>query len=219
MRVLESSDVNLKTSHGLSSKMYLEVVKQIKNMIEDDGLHPGDKIPSERELSERLQVGRSSVREALRALELLGLIETKRGEGTFIKNFQEHKLVEILGGFFLQEKEIQDKLTEAKYWLEINCLMLAVKDASESKVDELIEWVKKTPFDDFSFFQKIAAIHNNRLMERIWTVVGSYEKSVSANVNLPAKEPYLLLLECVKKRNDMKVLETYMNDLRNLSNG
>ena len=211
--------MNLKTSHGLSSKMYLEVVEQIKNMIEDDGLHPGDKIPSERELSERLQVGRSSVREALRALELLGLIETKRGEGTFIKNFQEHKLVEILGGFFLQEKEIQDKLTEAKYWLEINCLMLAVKDAPESKLDELMEWVKKTTFDDFSFFQKIAAIHNNRLMERIWIVVGSYEKSVSANVNVPAKEPYLLLLECVKKRNDMKVLQTYMNDLRNLSNG
>lgn len=210
--------MNLKTSRGSSSKMYLEIVEEIKSMIEDDGLHPGDKIPSERELSERLQVGRSSVREALRALELLGLIETKRGEGTFIKNFQEHRLVEILGSFFLQEKDIQGKLTEVKYWLEINCLMLAVKDASESKVDELIEWVKKNSFDEFSFFQKIAAIQNNRLMERIWTVVGSYEKSVSANRNVSAKEPYLLVLEYMKQRNDWMVMQIYRNDLRNMSN-
>ena len=88
-----------------SSKIYLDIVNQLRHMIEQDGLLPGDKIPSERELSDRLQVGRSSVREALRALELLGLIETKRGEGTFIKNFQDHKLVEILGGFFLQGSE------------------------------------------------------------------------------------------------------------------
>ncbi|MDQ7864958.1 GntR family transcriptional regulator [Peribacillus frigoritolerans] len=69
-------------------------------MIEADSLLPGDKIPSERELSDRFNVGRSSVREALRALELLGLIETRRGEGTFIRDFQEHKLVELLGTFF-----------------------------------------------------------------------------------------------------------------------
>ncbi|MBR8646160.1 FadR family transcriptional regulator [[Brevibacterium] frigoritolerans] len=56
-------------------------------MIEADSLLPGDKIPSERELSDRFNVGRSSVREALRALELLGLIETRRGEGTFIRGF------------------------------------------------------------------------------------------------------------------------------------
>ena len=78
------------------------------------GLLPGDKIPSERELSERLDVGRSSVREALRALELLGLIETRRGEGTFIKDFQEHRLVELLGTFFLQNEKVNEDLAETK---------------------------------------------------------------------------------------------------------
>ena len=62
-------------------KYILEIVKQLREMITADDLKSGDKIPSERELSERLNVGRSSVREALRALELLGLIETRRGEG------------------------------------------------------------------------------------------------------------------------------------------
>lgn len=60
-----------------TSKVYIETFWQIHRMIEEAGLQPGDRLPSERELADRLQVGRSSVREALRALELLGLIETR----------------------------------------------------------------------------------------------------------------------------------------------
>ncbi len=59
----------------VGSKVYREIVMQLSEMITAGGLKPGDKIPSERELTERLNVGRSSVREALRAIELLGLIE------------------------------------------------------------------------------------------------------------------------------------------------
>ena len=69
-------------------KVYVEIVHQLQNIIADDRLKTGDKLPSERELSERLKVGRSSVREALSALELLGLIETRRGEGTFLRDFK-----------------------------------------------------------------------------------------------------------------------------------
>ena len=83
-----------------NSKLYIEIVKQLREMISEDELKPGDKIPSERELSERLNVGRSSVREALRALELLGLIGTRIGEGTFIKDFHENQLVKLVSTLF-----------------------------------------------------------------------------------------------------------------------
>ncbi|WP_284997341.1 FadR/GntR family transcriptional regulator, partial [Bacillus cereus] len=55
-----------------NTKVYLEIVKKIRSIMEEDGLVAGDRLPSERELSSRLNVGRSSVREALRALELVG---------------------------------------------------------------------------------------------------------------------------------------------------
>ncbi|WP_081707517.1 FadR/GntR family transcriptional regulator [Bacillus massiliigorillae] len=200
-----------------SSKVYLDIVEQLKNMIEEDGLRPGDKIPSERELSERLQAGRSSVREALRALELLGLIETKRGEGTFVKDFQDHKLVEILGGFFLKEDKTKEKLTETKHCIELNCLQLAIKDASNSEIESIIQWVSNHEFDDFDFFQQIASVHDNRLMARIWMALGSYEKSVSPTTQVTTKEPYLLLLKNIKQRNEQKVVHIYVNDLRNMS--
>ena len=84
-----------------TTKMYLQIVRELRLLIEKENIRPGGKIPSERELAERLQVGRSTVREALRSLELLGLIETRRGEGTFLTDFRKHKLVEILSTFIL----------------------------------------------------------------------------------------------------------------------
>ena len=85
------------------SKAFLNILEEIDQIILQDQLLAGDKLPSERELAERLSVGRSSVREALRALELLDLIETRRGEGTFIKELGSHRLVEILASFFLRD--------------------------------------------------------------------------------------------------------------------
>ena len=56
-----------------AKKMFIQIVKQLRDLIVEQNIQPGDKLPSERVLSERLNVGRSSVREALRSLELLGL--------------------------------------------------------------------------------------------------------------------------------------------------
>ncbi|EPD54181.1 GntR family transcriptional regulator [Paenisporosarcina sp. FSL H8-0542] len=92
-----------------TTKMYLQIVRELRLLIQSENIRPGGKLPSERELAERLQVGRSTVREALRSLELLGLIETKRGEGTFLTDFRKHKLVEVLSTFILQDsKSIED---------------------------------------------------------------------------------------------------------------
>lgn len=78
-------------------KVYEGILLQLHEIIQEQNLRPGDKLPSERELSEQLGAGRSSVREALRALELLGLIETRRGEGTFLKHYRHNRLIDILG--------------------------------------------------------------------------------------------------------------------------
>ncbi|MEK3933904.1 GntR family transcriptional regulator [Sporosarcina sp. FSL W7-1349] len=86
-----------------SSKMFLDIVGKLKTLINEEGIKTGGKLPSERELAERLQAGRSTVREALRSLELLGLIETRRGEGTFLADFKKHQMVEVLSAFIMQQ--------------------------------------------------------------------------------------------------------------------
>ena len=92
-----------------AKKMFIQIVKQLHDLIAEQNIQEGQKLPSERMLSEQLQVGRSSVREALRSLELLGLIETRHGGGTYLASMQHHQFVEIVGSFILQdEKSIAD---------------------------------------------------------------------------------------------------------------
>ncbi|KYG92390.1 GntR family transcriptional regulator [Metasolibacillus sp. FSL H7-0170] len=92
-----------------NKKMFMQIVKELRVLIREQQIEPGDKLPSERVLSEQLGVGRSSVREALRSLELLGLIETRHGGGTFLASIHHHQLIEILSSFILQEtKSIED---------------------------------------------------------------------------------------------------------------
>ncbi|MBO0996232.1 FadR family transcriptional regulator [Bacillus sp. SD075] len=200
-----------------SSKIYLDVVESLRSMIETDSLLPGDKIPSERELSDRFNVGRSSVREALRALELLGLIETRRGEGTFIRDFQEHKLVELLGTFFLQDKKVQEDLAETKRLIEIDCLRVVAFFATAEDIKRLMAWVKADEFHDDDFFLRIAILNRNRLLERIWRIVNSYARTsemVQGNVK---KEDYLALLTYLLERDEEKAIETYLIRIRNMS--
>jgi DNA-binding FadR family transcriptional regulator len=61
------------------------VIRQLTRLIEDGALHPGDRLPSERELSEELQVSRGTVREAVQFLQTLGLLEIRHGSGTFVR--------------------------------------------------------------------------------------------------------------------------------------
>ena len=70
-----------------------------------------------------LQVGRSTVREALRSLELLGIIETRRGEGTFLSDFRKHQLVELLSTFILQD---------AKSKKDVHTTMTSIRKRSNS---------------------------------------------------------------------------------------
>ena len=67
------------------TKVYEKVAEQIRRLIRDGLLKPGDMLPPERELAETFQVSRSSLRDAIRALELMGMVEARQGEGTVVR--------------------------------------------------------------------------------------------------------------------------------------
>ncbi|TMI81501.1 MAG: FadR family transcriptional regulator, partial [Bacillati bacterium ANGP1] len=66
-------------------KIYAEVASQIHRLIEDGRLKPGDRLPPERDLAETFGVSRTSVRDAIRVLEMRGLVEPRHGEGTIVR--------------------------------------------------------------------------------------------------------------------------------------
>lgn len=202
---------------GNNTKVYLEIVKQLREMITIDGLKTGDKIPSERELSERLNFGRSSVREALRALELLGLIETRRGEGTFIRDFRGNHLVQLLSTFILQDEKAKRDVFETKNYIEMDCLRLALQKIDDKNIEILKEWVNQeaTIYVD-EFFIRIIEIADNHLFTRIWSILKEYYHSLDSTNVVYEREDYLVLIEALAEKNEARTLSVYDN-LRNLS--
>jgi GntR family transcriptional regulator, transcriptional repressor for pyruvate dehydrogenase complex len=198
------------------SKVYIEIVKQLRKMINADGLKSGDKIPSERELSERLNVGRSSVREALRALELLGLIETRRGEGTFIKDFQNHQLVQLLSTFILQDEKAQLDVFETKCMIEMDSLRLFIKKVNKESLESLIEYLSSDMIEDGDFFNQIVKMADNHLLYKIWVILKDYCQAQGSEQTKSYKEDYADLLKGLERNDEEKTLSAY-RELRKLS--
>lgn len=142
-------------------KTYQEVLLKVNSIIIEDKLIEGDRLPSERELAERLNVSRSSVREALRILELLGLIVTKQGQGTYIEDESTHQLVEILASYILKRNKSKNDLLEYKNLIETDIIQLAsirITDKDIKELEDIIERVqlnlecgKLTAEDDYVF--------------------------------------------------------------------
>lgn len=74
-----------------------EAIEKVKEMILSGELHPGAKLPRENELADRLGVSRSSLREAVRALAALNVIETRQGDGTYVTSLTPEVLLEVIG--------------------------------------------------------------------------------------------------------------------------
>ncbi|MFG6119068.1 FadR/GntR family transcriptional regulator [Thalassobacillus sp. B23F22_16] len=165
-------------------KVYEEVLQQVKAYIEEHHLSPGDKLPSERELSELLNVGRSSIREAFRALELLGLIETRRGEGTFMRTYRPYHMVELLSTFILHEARTKDELAAAKMMLELEVINKILPLLTEGHIEHLTNLVKGTNSEKeaqtlhHSFFQYLFEISGNELLNRMWQLIDGFANTV-----------------------------------------
>src|SRR5215831_13281821 len=98
-------------------KVYEGVAKQIERLILKK-LQPGDKLPSERELAETLGVSRSSIRDAIRSLELLGLVEPRQGAGTVVREISASTIMNPLAALLRHKLELVGELLDFRKMLE-----------------------------------------------------------------------------------------------------
>ncbi|SEA49206.1 DNA-binding transcriptional regulator, FadR family [Thalassobacillus cyri] len=200
-------------------KVYEEVLHQIKMYIEQHQLGPGDKLPSERELSELLNVGRSSIREAFRALELLGLIETRRGEGTFMRNYRPYHMVELLSTFILHEARTKEELATAKMMLEIEVTHQVMADLEQDHIEDLnkilSDYEQNKAMLHHAFFQYLFELSGNELLNRMWQLIDGFANTVH-EFNFQASF-YHNVTEGMEKKNLHGFRSWYEKEL-NLSN-
>ncbi|EPF15132.1 GntR family transcriptional regulator [Bacillus cereus BAG1O-3] len=206
-----------------NTKVYLEIVKKIRSIMEEDGLVAGDRLPSERELSSRLNVGRSSVREALRALELVGLIETRRGEGTFIRNFYDNGLVQLIAPFLLQDEKTIRDLLQTKRLLEKDMIRIVCNLPKEtfskvlSRLHQVLEENESSiPTLHQTFFKTLIEQVDNYLLYRIWMIVNDYVATLSCKVSIDSIDMYRKLYATLEEKQENDALKIYDELVENI---
>jgi GntR family transcriptional repressor for pyruvate dehydrogenase complex len=153
------------------------VARQIADLIEHQVLKPGEKLPGERGLTERLGVSRTAIREALRVLEGLGMVEVSPGKGTFVADLASPRRIASRWREWLSQHrhEVLD-LLEVRQGLEPQAAAMAAERASKQEVDALLETLAamKDAIDrndiqaivasDVEFHDRISRATRNRLL-------------------------------------------------------
>lgn len=113
------------------------IVEEIKNKIISGELKDGDMLASQDELAKSMKISRPSLREALRRLQLMGLIEFQHGRGTFVKTVQPKDFMNPISGFLPIDKKSAFELLEARLYLESSVAALAAQKATEDDIKSL----------------------------------------------------------------------------------
>ncbi len=126
-----------------SQRLYQEIAEQILNMIREGQLKPGDLLPSERELAQRMHVSRVSVRDAIRVLEARGIVEVRQGEGTRVRTPDAATLVAPLSALLEVRRELVRHLFDLRRMIEPQFAAEAARRITPAHLERLQEIVAR----------------------------------------------------------------------------
>lgn len=168
--------------HSLSD----EIINQLIQLISLGKLKPGQRLSSERELCKQFGVGRSSLREALRSLAVMGILEGRVGEGTYIaKDSQTYLKKTVQWGLLFDQKDLND-LVETRLMLESQTSFLAAQRATGDDIETLkktldemrdnIDKLERYLELDLQFHLDIAQATQNSVLHNLLEMTRGYLK-------------------------------------------
>ncbi len=119
------------------TRVYEDVVAQIQRLIAEGRLQVGDRLPPERALAARFGVSRTSVRDAIRVLELLGLVEPRQGEGTVVRDLSPDSLVTPVASLLVRAPALLAELLDVRKMIEPGLAARAAVHASAGDLEKL----------------------------------------------------------------------------------
>lgn len=158
------------------------IIKKIESMILNKKFKEGERLPSQDELAESFGVSRTTLREALNSLKIMGLIDIKHGDGTYVKKFESSKFLESVSTFLkINQKNILEVM-EVRKFLEVTTVRLATLRADEDDIENIknkLEQMKRNKGkykqnsyelfskDDMEFHIAIAEATKNHIFKQI----------------------------------------------------
>lgn len=191
------------------------IMKQIEEALLNKDLKPGDKLPSEGELVASMNVGKSSVREALRMLEALGVVETRHGEGSFIVEKPSVNGINPLIYSLLLEQGSNSHILELRQIIEPMYTVLAcqkITDEQLQKLEQIVEQMENNVSSgmskeelDLLFHHTILEITDNPYIIRIGETVNqlftySIMRSIKNNPEICVSD-HRRILEAMKRQD------------------
>jgi GntR family transcriptional repressor for pyruvate dehydrogenase complex len=162
------------------NKVYEEVARQIQNHILEHS-KPGDVLPAERELAQKFGVSRGSVRDAIRSLELVGLLEPRQGMGTVVREPSEDTLISPLAAVLVQKRKLAGELLDVRKIIEpalarraalhITTAQMAEMEQILDRQSERVRRGEITIEEDSEFHYRIALAAANSVMLRMVDVL------------------------------------------------
>ena len=160
-----------------------QIVARLLDLIQQRHLEPGDRLPAERELAATMGVSRSSLREALRALTVLGVTEMRHGTGTYISSLEPELLVRHLSFVLSLSDQASDQLFEARKVVEPAMAALAAQRIDDGTLDLLDACVERAPaaIDDAeAFMETDLELHDAIRVAAENAILGRFMESIRA---------------------------------------
>lgn len=173
---------------GLESLQKTSVPDQVYNMLKQEimvGEYPvGSKIPSETELCKILNVSRVSVRSAVQKLSILGLIETRVGDGNYVREFDFKEYIDNIGELIITDDDMRS-MAEFRTVTELACAKMVMERATKEQFAVLLDLaeqvdqsfaeknLKKNIALDLQFHYKIHKYSNNKIFKLSYQAFGS----------------------------------------------
>lgn len=178
-----------------SRSVVQQVIDSLTGAMISGDLVPGDKLPAEPQLAKDFGVGRSSIREAIKILEYMGVLESKRSEGTFISSgFKESLIDPMIYGIILGDRKDFSHLIEIRQMVEAGIIRLAIKNKDEigiAKLNNVVAKMKEISFyknkdlmfekfmaEDEKFHNVVLELCKNPISAKIFKVVRTLTYSI-----------------------------------------
>ncbi len=168
-------------SRSVSPKGYEKVVSYLSDQLRDGLLKTGDRLLPERELALRLNISRPLVREALRSLAMIGVLDVHQGRGTFVRSPDFSTLENIFTFMFVQGGEEIDDIMELRQGIELQAIRLACLRASDDdfeKIGAALENIHATIHDpiaggraDFHFHTCLVEASHSAALIKVYRIV------------------------------------------------
>lgn len=207
-----------------------EIVEQILALIASGDLKPGQRLPSERELCKNFNAGRSSLREALRCLSIVGVLNAKVGEGTSVAINGGKFLGKFVEWRIITEKHDIEDLMEARIALEAVTAANAALRARDEQLTKLLQVLSKMKDAlgnpnrfadlDLEFHITVATISNNFLIcDLVAMIRGQLEKTLQKVLRLPNAMPLTLkehtaICNAIRRKDPEAAGRTMQNHIR-----